>query len=302
MKIAISGLGKMGMQLVQKLQADGHTVVAHDINKTAVDMAVTHGALAAYDQRSLIAAFGSEQVVLWLMIPASAVDAVLAGWLELLPKGSLLIDGGNSDFRDTQRHAELVKEKGSLLMDIGTSGGIWGYEKGFAFMVGGDKASFPVIEPALASLAKPGGAYRYFGPSGAGHFVKMTHNAIEYGMMESLAEGYNLLKAGPYPDLNLTAAAEVWQHNSVIDSWLNDLCFQILKQNPNLDGIDGYVAESGEATWALEVAKEKGLPLPAIQSAMDVRLASQQGTTNFATKLLAAMRHSFGGHNLNKES
>lgn len=228
------------------------------------------------------------------------MDAELDLWLKIIPKGSILIDGGNSDFRLTQKREKKVKELGSTFLDVGTSGGIWGYKNGFAMMVGGDKESFLKIEPILKTLAKPEGAYYHFGESGAGHFVKMTHNAIEYGMMESLAEGYRLLKEGPYKNLNLGEAGEVWQHHSVITSWLNELCRDALKENPNLEGIDGFVAESGEARWALEVAKDLKIETPAMQASFDVRLESQKGKTNFATKLLAAMRNAFGGHKINK--
>jgi 6-phosphogluconate dehydrogenase len=167
-------------------------------------------------------------------------------------------------------------------------------------MVGGEAEPVAAVTPALTDLAKPEGAFNHFGPAGSGHYVKMVHNAIEYGMMQSLAEGYRMLKEGPYPALNLADAGEVWQHHSVITSWLNELSRDALRENPELDGIDGFVAESGEARWTLEVAKEAGIPLPAIQASFDVRLASQQGEVSFATKLLAAMRNAFGGHSINK--
>jgi len=167
-------------------------------------------------------------------------------------------------------------------------------------MAGGDRQSFLEIEPILKTLAKPEGAYWHFGESGAGHFVKMTHNAIEYGMMESLAEGYRLLKEGPYKNLDLYRAGDVWQHHSVVTSWLNELSRDAFKENPELTGIEGFVAESGEARWALGVAKQLGIETPAMQAAFDVRLDSQKGKVNFATKLLAAMRNAFGGHKINK--
>jgi 6-phosphogluconate dehydrogenase len=166
---------------------------------------------------------------------------------------------------------------------------------------GDDKNSFEAIEPALKTLAKPNGAYFHYGPSGSGHYVKMVHNAIEYGIMESLGEGYRMLKDGPYKNIDLAAAGKVWQQHSVITSWLNDLSRQALEENPNLEGISGYVAESGEARWTLETAKELGIDLPSIQAAFDVRLASQKGETNISTKLVAAQRNKFGGHNLNGE-
>jgi 6-phosphogluconate dehydrogenase len=216
----------------------------------------------------------------------------------LAPKGSIIIDGGNSDFRLTKKHAEAASAKGIAWVDIGTSGGVWGYQNGFSMMVGGDKAAYDAITAALDTLAAPRGGHQHFSTSGSGHYVKMVHNAIEYGMMESLAEGYRMLKEGPYTDIDLALAGDVWQQSSVVTSWLNDLTRQALHENPSLDGIEGVVAESGEARWTLETAKELGIPLPAIQTSFDVRLASQKGEVSFATKLLAAMRNKFGGHNI----
>lgn len=301
MKIAVHGLGRMGMQIARKLAENGHDVIAHNRSPEPVSKAVSYGAVAANTKEEVLEAFGSEQVILWIMLPAEVVDAQVDEWLALVPKGSIIIDGGNSDFRKTKQLNQVISAAGSQLIDVGTSGGVWGYKNGFSMMAGGDDvATFAVIEPALQTLAAPEGAYYHFGPSGSGHFVKMTHNAIEYGMMESLAEGYRMLKEGPYKELNLAAAGDVWQHHSVVTSWLNELSQAALAENPELEGIDGFVAESGEARWTLEAAKEQGIPLPSIQAAFDVRLASQQGETNFATKLLAAMRNAFGGHQINK--
>lgn len=301
MKIAVHGLGRMGMQIARKLAESDHTVIAHNRSTDKIDVAAGYGAVAAYTKEDVLKAFGDDQVVLWIMLPADTVDEQVDEWLKLIPKGSIIIDGGNSDYRLTRKLNEVIKTAGSQLIDVGTSGGVWGYQYGFSMMAGGDdEASFKVVEPALQVLAAPEGAYHYFGPSGSGHFVKMTHNAIEYGMMESLAEGYRMLKEGPYKTLDLAAAGTVWQHHSVITSWLNELSQAALAENPELTGIDGFVAESGEARWTLETAKDLNLPMPSIQAAFDVRLASQQGETNFATKLLAAMRNKFGGHELNK--
>ncbi len=300
-KIAVIGLGRMGGQIAKKLHEGGFKVIAHNRSSGKVDEMVALGMVGAYKKEDVVKAFVEEQVVLWLMLPSEIMDEELNTWLALVPKGSILIDGGNSDFRLTKKRSELVKEAGSIMLDVGTSGGVWGYQNGFAMMAGGDKEAFIEIEPFLRKLALPEGAYNHFGESGAGHYVKMTHNAIEYGMMQSLAEGYQMLKEGPYKNINLSDAGEVWQHHSVITSWLNELCRDSLKENPNLDGIEGYVAESGEARWALESAKEIGIETPAIQSAFDVRLASQKGKVSFATKLLSAMRNAFGGHKLNKE-
>lgn len=302
MKIAIAGLGRMGSQIASKLVEGGHDVIAHNRSPGPIDEAAKFGAKAAYQKADVIDNFKAEQLILWLMLPADVVDSELEAWLKLVPKGSLLIDGGNSDFRLSRRRSELVNTAGSSLLDVGTSGGVWGYSNGFCLMVGGKEQAYKQIQPVLKTLATPAGAYQYFGPAGSGHFVKMVHNAIEYGMMESLAEGYRLLKEGPYKDLDLAAAGQVWQHGSVINSWLNELSHQTLADNPQLEGIDGVVAESGETRWTLETAKELGITLPAIQTAFDVRLASQKGQTNFATKLLAAMRAKFGGHELNPKS
>ena len=301
MKIAVHGLGRMGMQIARKLAEDGHTVIAHNRSPEPIAEAVSYGATAAHTKAEVLKAFGADQVVLWIMLPAEVVDEQVDEWLGLVPAGSTIIDGGNSDFRRTQQLNQRVTERGMHLIDVGTSGGIWGYQNGFSMMAGGDDvAAFHALEPALKTLAAPEGAYHHFGASGSGHYVKMVHNAIEYGMMESLAEGYRMLHEGAYPDLDLAAAGDVWQHHSVITSWLNELCRDALRESPALEGIDGFVAESGEARWTLEAARERTIPMPAIQAAFDVRLASQQGETSFATKLLAAMRNKFGGHKINK--
>lgn len=302
MKIAVHGLGKMGIQIAEKLVKDGHTVIAHNRSPEPVQKAAEFGAVPTKTKTDVLTHFTTgEKVVVWIMLPADVVDSELRAWLDVVPQGSVIIDGGNTDFRKTQEHARFVANHGSVLLDVGTSGGVWGITNGFSMMAGGDAEGFKLIEPVLQSLAAPRGAYQYFGPSGSGNYVKMVHNAIEYGMMESLAEGYRMLKEGPYDSLDLAAAGEVWQHSSVVTSWLNELTRDALRENPTLEGIDGYVAETGEARWTLEVAKERNIALPSIQAAFDVRLASQQGHINFATKLLAAMRNKFGGHAINKQ-
>lgn len=298
MKIAISGLGRMGGQIAQKLVEGGHEVIAHNRSRGPIDEAVTHGATAAYEKSDVVAAFAGQPVVLWIMIPADVIEGELDAWLDILPAGSIIIDGGNSDYRGDKERADKVASKGSVLLDIGTSGGVWGYENGFSMMVGGDESAYNTVSSALDTLGAPRGGHQHFTTSGSGHYVKMVHNAIEYGMMESLAEGYRMLKEGPYTDIDLAKAGDIWQQSSVVTSWLNDLTRQALHENPNLDGIEGVVAESGEARWTLETAKELGIPLPAIQTSFDVRIASQKGEISFATKLLAAMRNKFGGHNI----
>jgi 6-phosphogluconate dehydrogenase len=300
MKIIVAGLGRMGMQVARKLSEDGHEVYAHNRSHGPIEEAVSYGAHPAYTKKDAVKPFGKDPAFLWLMLPAEVVDSELAQWLKLLPKGSVVIDGGNSDFRQTRERAKQVAAGGHTLLDVGTSGGVWGYQNGFAMMVGGDADAYGAAEPLLKSLSKPAGAYEHFGENGSGHYVKMVHNAIEYGMMESLAEGYRMLREGPYKSLDLAVAGEIWQHGSVVSSWLNELSRQVLAENPSLTGIDGFVAETGEARWTLEVAKDMHIPLPAIQTSFDVRLASQKGNVSFTTRLLAAIRTKFGGHQLNK--
>ena len=299
MKIAIVGLGKMGGQIAIKLHDAGHDVIAYDVNEITRKKFQEKKFNVASSRQSVIDQFiNNERVIIWLMIPSNYIDKEIINWVNILPKNSILIDGGNTDYRQDKKHGDLIKSYGSNLLDIGTSGGVWGMVNGFSMMVGGDQAVYEYIEPILKTMASPKGGYAYFGPNGYGHYVKMVHNAIEYGMMESLAEGYRVLEEGPLKNIDLKKAGKVWQESSVITSWLNDLTAQVLEENPNLNDISGIVAESGEARWTLETAKQAGIPLPAIQAAFDVRLASQAGEITFATKLLAAMRNKFGGHNI----
>lgn len=299
MKIAVTGLGRMGGQIAHKLAENGHEVIAHNRSRGPIDEASKHGCLPAFDKKSVVDAFIGEQAVLWIMLPADVIDSELDAWLEILPAGSVIIDGGNSDYRGDKARLEKVAAAGSKMLDIGTSGGVWGLTNGFSMMVGGDKDAYETIKPALETLSVPRGGHQYFGEPGSGHYVKMVHNAIEYGMMESLAEGYRMLKEGPYNNLDLAAAGDIWQQSSVVTSWLNDLTRQALHENPELENISGVVAESGEARWTIETANELGIPLPSIQASFDVRLESQKGIVTFATKLLAAMRNKFGGHDIN---
>jgi 6-phosphogluconate dehydrogenase len=231
MKIAVQGLGKMGMQISRKLAEGGHTVYGMDLNASALQEATDYGVTVVETKEKLIEAFNGEQVVIWIMLAAQIVDAQVEQWLSLVPTGSILVDGGNSDFRSTKALNDKVNSSGSMLIDVDSAD------------------AFTALEPGLRTLAAPEGAYHHFGASGSGHYVKMVHNGVEYGMMQSLAEGYRMLKEGPYPTLDLAAAGEVWQHHSVITSWLNELTRSALQENPDLTGIDGVVAESGEARW-----------------------------------------------------
>lgn len=299
MKIIIDGLGRMGAQIAEKLLADGHEVIAHNRSPEPIDAMVKKGAIAAHTKEEAVAAFEGEPILVWVMIPANVIDVAIDEWAALAPEGSNIIDGGNSDYRGDAARAARVQETGSNLLDIGTSGGVHGFERGFCMMVGGNRSIYEYISPMLDTLAAPSGAHSHFGSNGAGHYVKMVHNAIEYGMMQSLAEGYQMLKEGPIEGIDLARAGEVWQHSSVITSWLNELSAEALAESPELDGIEGVVAESGEARWTLETAQDLDISLPAIQASFNVRLASQKGKVDFSTKLLAAMRNKFGGHDIN---
>ena len=303
MKLIVHGLGRMGLQIARKLSESGHEVIALNRSPEPTAKAVSYGAAAATNMKEAIGFFKTnEQIIVWLMLPNEVTNEIAYEWLKLLPDHSVIINGANSDYKETQKLNEVLSNANKKLVDVGVSGGVWGYQNGFPLMVGSDdKQAVESLTPIFESLTQPGGAWAYFGASGAGNYVKMVHNAIEYGVMQSLAEGYRLLKEGPYENLNLGEAGDVWQHHSVISSWLNELTVQAVTENPDMDGLTGYIAESGEARWALRTAKEQGFDIPAIKAAFDVRLKSQQDETNYATKIVAAQRNKFGGHNLNGE-
>lgn len=299
MKLILVGLGKMGAQITKRLIDSGHAIVAVDPNPTAVAAAAEFGAITSTSRIDAISKFNGERVIVWLMIPAQYVTEEVTEWCKILPHDAILIDGGNTDFRETKQHAAHAADKSITFVDIGVSGGIMGLENGFSMMAGGDEESYHHITPILDTLSLPHGGHEYFGEVGSGHYIKMVHNAIEYGMMEALAEGYRMLREGPYHNLDLARAGDVWQKASVIESTLNKLATEIMHEDQNLTDASGYVAESGEARWTLEAAEHQQITLPAIQAAFDVRLASQQGNVTYTTKLLAELRNKFGGHPLN---
>lgn len=299
MKIGFYGLGRMGSNMVARLIVKGQDVVVMNRSPEPVAAAVKLGAESAQDYKELISKL--DPVIIWLMLPSEIIQSKFEELLPQVPAGAIIIDGGNSDFRYSRKRYEAAKARGVYFTDIGTSGGVLGRTAGYCLMVGGDEAPIETIKPVLDALSAPYG-WRYFPGAGAGHFVKMVHNAIEYGVMESYAEGYRMLKEGPYKNLDLATAGEVWQRGSIIESKLNELTAQALRDNPNMEGVEGIVAESGEARWTLEVAKEMGIALPAIQASYDIRLKSQAGESSYATKVLAAMRNKFGGHDINPVS
>jgi 6-phosphogluconate dehydrogenase len=300
MKVGFVGLGRMGSQMVRRLLSSGHQVVAYDVDPAAVTRVARLGAKASASRQDMVAQLG-ERPVVWLMIPAQYVDQEVQEFLALLPKGSVLVDGGNSDYRKTLQRYSRCQEKGIELVDVGTSGGVLGLKDGFSMMVGGTSAAVTYVEPLIKALAQAQG-YQHFGPTGSGHFIKMVHNAIEYGVMESYAEGYRLLKEGPFHGLDLAAVSVVWQHGSIIESSLNGLAGEVLRKHPELDHTEGVVAMTGEAEWALQVAKEANVEMPAVAESLAVRAASEKGNVTFGTKLLAALRNAFGGHPLNRDT
>lgn len=299
MKLGFVGLGKMGYQIVVKLVDAGHEVVVYDINEEAVNTAVAIGATGASSREDLVHILGEKPTV-WLMIPSDLTSAEINIFSELLQHGATIIDGGNTNFEETLHHAQLLQNKSINFIDIGTSGGVMGLENGFSLMVGGSNESYQHITPALDVLARPNGAHVHMGPTGYGHYVKMIHNGIEYGVMQAIAEGYELLNSGPLPNIDLANVAEVWQKGSIIESTLNKLVAEVMYENPTLSGVQGFVADSGEGQWTLETAEKAGVKMPVLKNSLMVRRESQQGQVSYSTQLLAALRNKFGGHSINK--
>ena len=284
MKVGMVGLGRMGGNMVERLRRHDHTVETYA--RTAPERTVS-------SLVELAGKLGQPRVV-WLMIPAgTATENAFQTLLPLLEDGDVVVDGGNSNFRDSQRRAAQAKEKGVIFMDAGVSGGIWGLEEGYCVMVGGEDEGFACIEPLLESLTDQGG-YAHVGPAGSGHFVKMVHNGIEYGMMQSFGEGFEILNASEF-ELDLQQISALWQHGSVVRSWLLELLERAFADDPGLEGIRGYVEDSGEGRWTVFEAINESVPAPAITLSLFARFASRQDES-FAAKVNAALRNQFGGH------
>lgn len=332
MQLGMIGLGRMGANMVRRLLRDGHTAVAYDRNQDAVQQIASEGATGADSLADLVAKLEKPRA-LWLMVPAAVVDSTLEELLPLLDADDVVIDGGNSYYRDDIRRSKVVAEKGVHYVDVGTSGGVFGLERGYSLMIGGDDRAFARLESIFATLApgveaaertpgktgdlQPGEAgYLHCGPVGAGHFVKMVHNGIEYGMMAAYAEGLNIIKnadigrreqakdAETAPltdpeayqyDIDLPAVTEVWRRGSVIASWLLDLTAKALAQSPDLAEFGGRVSDSGEGRWTALAAVEEGVPAPVLTSALYSRFASRD-LDLYANKVQSAMRSEFGGH------
>jgi len=296
MELGIIGLGRMGMNLALRLLGGGHRVVGYDLDTDARNAFLTAGGQTAALLPLLVDSLTGPRTF-WLMLPqGDAVEASIQALLPLLDKDDLVIDGGNSHYRDSQRRARQLGERGIAFLDVGTSGGIWGLRDGFCLMVGGERAVFDRVVPLLQSLAPgPERGYAYLGPSGAGHFAKMVHNGVEYALMEAYAEGFALLNAKDEFAFDLAQVADTWRFGSVVRSWLLDLAAQALTEQPELAGIAPYVEDTGEGRWAVSEAIALEVPVPAMAAALQTRFRSRQESP-FAERLLAALRRQFGGH------
>ncbi|MGH7627983.1 MAG: phosphogluconate dehydrogenase (NAD(+)-dependent, decarboxylating) [Gemmatimonadales bacterium] len=294
MRLAMIGLGRMGGNMVRRLVRGGHELVVYDRNPEAVSELAALGAAGAGDWADLSARLSSPRVI-WVMVPAGApVDDTIGRLEPHLAAGDILIDGGNSNFRDTMRRATRLRERGIELVDAGTSGGVWGLENGYCLMLGGSPGAVAHCEPIFRTLA-PEEGYAHVGPAGAGHFVKMIHNGIEYGMLQAYAEGYEILRASQDFSLDLHQVAAVWNHGSVVRSWLNELAERAFAGDADLSNIKGYVEDSGEGRWTVQQALDLNVPAPVITLSLLARFRSRQDES-FGAKVIAALRHEFGGH------
>ncbi len=299
MQLGMVGLGRMGANMTSRLLLDKHGVVVFDFDKTAVEHAVSEGAAGASSLVELVSKMTAPRAI-WLMVPAGkATDDTIAQLLEHLEPGDIIIDGGNSNFRDSQARYAHAKEKGVSFIDAGTSGGVWGLKNGYCLMVGGDAEAVKSVEPIFLSLAPPNG-HAHVGPIGAGHFSKMVHNGIEYGMLAAYGEGFEILETSEFK-YDLHQLAELWLHASVVRSWLLELAEIAFREDPGLESIRGYVDDSGEGRWTVEAAINQSVPAPVITMSLLSRFVSRQ-KESFSAKVVAALRNQFGGHPVQHES
>ncbi|MCS7039058.1 MAG: decarboxylating 6-phosphogluconate dehydrogenase [Anaerolineae bacterium] len=300
MKIAMIGLGKMGANMAQRLLRGGHQVVAYDLNEAAIQAAEAIGAEGArsFDE---VAARLPQPRVAWVMVPAGRpTEAAIAALADRFSTGDIIVDGGNSNYKDSMRRAAELKARGLHFVDVGTSGGIWGLTEGYSLMIGGDETAVEYLRPIFETLAPaPDRGWGRVGPTGAGHFVKMVHNGIEYGMMQAFAEGFEIMKAKKEFGLDLHQIAEIWRYGSVVRSWLLDLIARALAEDPELSGIKAWVPDSGEGRWTVLEALDLEVSAPVITLALQQRFESRTQEA-YQHKLLAAMRAQFGGHAVQK--
>jgi 6-phosphogluconate dehydrogenase len=297
MEIGFIGLGKMGMNMVTRLQRDKHRVVAYDRTADLVKQAEGQGCVGASSLADLVSKLKTPRAV-WIMVPSGApTEETITAVAALMQKGDTIIDGGNTRFVDDVRRAAELKKNGIDYVDAGTSGGIWGLKLGYCLMVGGEKEPVTRLEPIFKTLA-PEDGWAHMGGCGAGHYVKMVHNGIEYSMMQGYAEGFELMAKSEYK-LDLAKIADLWMHGSVVRSWLLELAAGALAQDPKLEGLKGYVQDSGEGRWMIADAIDKDVPVPTLTTALFTRFRSRQ-EESFAEKMLAALRNAFGGHSVRK--
>jgi 6-phosphogluconate dehydrogenase len=300
MDLAIIGLGKMGMNMATRLVRGGHRVIGFARSDVTVQAAVKNGAEGAHSLEEAVGKLKTPRVI-WVMVPAGqTTDDTIEKLSNLLSKGDTVIDGGNSNYKDTLRHAARLEGKGIDFLDCGTSGGVWGLAEGYSLMIGGKPEVLQKMRPLFETLAPaPDKGWGYVGPHGAGHYVKMIHNGIEYGMMQALAEGFNIMKAKQEFGLDLAQISEIWRYGSVVRSWLLDLTALALKADPSLSDIEPWVADSGEGRWTVAEAIDHDVPAPIITLALQMRFVSRDNE-NYSARLLSAMRNQFGGHAVKK--
>ena len=303
MKIAMLGLGKMGGNMAARLVRKGVSVVGYDNNQTIVkELSEKEKVISSSSVEDALSKLDKQKIV-WMMLPAGEITKKqIADLIPLLNKGDIIIDGGNSNFKQSVKMGSMLEEYDIGFMDCGTSGGVWGLENGYCLMVGASLEVAKAVEPALKALAPtPETGWLHVGPVGSGHFTKMIHNGIEYGMMESFAEGLELLKGRKEYDIDIGKVTELWRHGSVVRSWLLDLTAEALKGDPELDEIAPFVADSGEGRWTAVEAIEQGIPAPVLTQALQVRFRSQEKSKGYGYKILSIMRNAFGGHVMKKK-
>jgi 6-phosphogluconate dehydrogenase len=299
MQMAMIGLGRMGGNMVERLMRKGHQTVVYDRSSDVVSKYQKLGSTPAKDLAEVVRKLSAPRVV-WIMVPAGdPVDQTIESLVPTLSRGDIVIDGGNSNFHDTMRRADSLSKRCIEFIDCGTSGGIWGLENGYCLMVGGSERAVKQCEPIFLALA-PEDGYAHVGPSGSGHYVKMVHNGIEYALLQGYAEGYEILHASKdFPKLDLHQIAEVWQHGSVVRSWLNELAASAFSRDAELSDLKGFVADSGEGRWTVQEAIDTDTPAPVITLSLLMRFRSRQPDT-FSGKVIAALRNEFGGHAVKK--
>ncbi len=300
MELGLIGLGKMGGNMAERLRHGGHKIVGFDFSAEAVQRLSATGAVGVNSLEDLVKNLQTPRAI-WIMVPAGdPVDQTIAKLKPLLAKGDILIDGGNSNYKDSQRRYAQLQPEGFNFVDVGTSGGVWGITEGYSMMIGGDEAVVESLRPIFETLAPTADTgWGRVGPTGAGHFVKMIHNGIEYGLMQAYAEGFSIMHSKHALDLDLTQIANIWRHGSVVRSWLLDLTADALKKNPTLDGLEPYVPDSGEGRWTVFEAIDLNVSAPVITESLIRRVRSREDD-NFSDRMLSVMRHEFGGHSMKK--